>query len=60
MNALNFIPLLIWALAYMPLFELAFKIKGSTYDDKTAEAGARIYLGGILLFSLIGVFCCLV
>lgn len=58
MKFLNFIPLLVWALAFMPTVAICEKIEGKPWVGKSAEGAALIYLIGCVTFFFIGVFCC--
>jgi hypothetical protein len=57
MKALNFLPLLIWALCWFPIMSLCAKLEGRSMSQKTGEAVGAIYIIGILAFLVIGCLC---
>ena len=57
MKALNFLPLLIWALCWFPMMSLSAKLEGRSMSPKTEEAVGAIYIIGIFAFLAIGCLC---
>jgi hypothetical protein len=58
MNILNFIPLLVWMLMFMPTVALCEKINGGQTTGDAAQGAAIIYPMGIGIFLIIGIACC--
>jgi len=55
MKILNFIPLLIWMLGFIPMVQICQKMDGGTMSKEGAESVGAFYLFGCAIWVMIGI-----